>query len=271
MKKFKSIRLLIPVIFLLITPAFAQRATTAKVDIVQKLNGEKMEGKVIRVTDNEVTFVYTGETAEYVLNKFNIAKIIHASGRVEVIDQRGLLETEQPQVQIALPVSPENHHNRLAVLPFTYLRDNRLGSEVIGMKAQVDTYDYLAKNAKGYTILDPRTTNAMLSRAGVAREQLGTLTMKEIADVLGVEYIVDGIVSQNKFKQTTSTSVSSGTGPSRQTDAAQTYTMAVTLHVYTDKNASVFNQTRTALFPTTDGDYISPLEYLLKRTPQIKK
>ncbi|WP_316837338.1 hypothetical protein [Pedobacter nutrimenti] len=257
-----------------------------KQDIIQKIDGEQMKGKVIKITDTEVTFVYAGETAQYVLKKAEIAKIVHASGRVENISQQSSPEQSRQKDPVTMSGSPVDHHNKIAILPFTYLMDNQPGAEAIGFKAQEDTYGFLSQHSAGYTILDPRTTNALLSKGGVTRDKMVNFTMKEICDVLGVEYIIDGVVTQNKGYQTSSTSDISSTKVKRDdnakvkgvssygstnSNAVQRYDVAVSLHIYMDNNASIYNQTHKAFLSNTDGAYNSPLEYLLKRCPLYRK
>nr|WP_068890576.1 hypothetical protein [Pedobacter panaciterrae] len=265
---------------------FAQTKNPTKEDLIQKLNGEEMKGKVIKITDSDVTFIYTGETAEYVIKKSDIAKIVHSSGRIEVISQQSLPAQERQKDQVSMSASPVDHHNKIAVLPFTYLMDNQPGADAIGLKAQEDTYGFLSQHSAGYTILDPRTTNATLAKAGVTRDKMMNFTMKEICDILGVEYVVDGVVTQNKGYQTSSSSENSNTKVKRDGDkdvkgvssygstssnAVQRYDVAVSLHIYMDNNASIYNQTHKAFLSNTDGSYTSPLEYLLKRCPLYRK
>ncbi|MBE9598595.1 hypothetical protein [Pedobacter sp. MC2016-24] len=264
----------------------AQSGNASKQDIIQKSNGEEMKGKVIKVTDSDVTFVYSGETAQYVIKKSEIAKIVHASGRVENIAQQSFPAQSRQQDQISMTASPADHHNKIAILPFTFLMDNQPGADEIGYKAQEDTYGLLSQHAAGYTILDPRTTNALLNKAGVTKDKMITFTMKEICDILGVEYVIDGSVTQNKGYQTSSTSDVSNTKVKRNdndkvkgvssygstnSNSVQRYDVSVSLHIYMDNNVSIYNQSHKAFFTNTDGSYSSPLEYLLKRSPLYRK
>ncbi|ACU05045.1 hypothetical protein [Pedobacter heparinus] len=262
--------------------AFAQTGQ----DVIQKIDGEQMKGKVIKVTDSDVTFIYTGETAEYVIKKSEIAKIVHSSGRVETISQVNSPAQNRQNDQVAMSASPADHHNKIAILPFTYLMDNQPGAEAIGYKAQEDTYGFLSQHSAGYTILDPRTTNALLTKGGITRDKMNNFTMKEICDVLGVEYVIDGSVIQNKGYQTSSTSDYSNSKVKRDdnekikgvssygssnSNAVQRYDVSVSLHIYMDNNASIYNQTHKAFLSNTDGSYSNPLEYLLKRSPLYRK
>lgn len=267
--------------------SFAQTVTKPKLDIILKANGEEMKGKVTKVTDNDISFIYAGETAEYVIKKTDISKITYASGRVETLGQAALPAQERQKEAVAMAATPADHHNKIAVLPFTFLMDNQPGADAIGFKAQEDTYGFLSQHSAGYTLLDPRTTNAMLNKAGVTKDKMMNFTMKEICDILGVEYVIDGSVTQNKGYQTSTTSENSNTkikrageddklrgissSGSSYSSAAQRYDVAVSLHIYMDNNASIYNESHKAFFSSTDASYSSPLEYLLKRCPLYRK
>jgi len=270
---------------LLAINTFAQTAKQ-KEDIIEKINGEEMKGRIVKVSDQEVTFIYSGETAEYIIAKSDIAKISHSSGRVERFSQTGTPAQLRQNDQVNMSASPADHHNKIAVLPFTFLMDNQQGASAVGLKAQEDTYGFLSKHSAGYTLLDARTTNALLAKAGVTGEKTANFTIKEICDILGVEYVIDGVITQNRSTQTSYSSDNSNTKIKRDgnkdvkgvstyggsyTSASQRYDVSVSLHIYMDNNVSIYNQTHKEFLGNTDGSYGSPLEYLLKRCPLYRK
>lgn len=265
---------------------YAQAVNNSKVDILLKTNGEELKGKVIRITDSDVSFVYSGETAEYVIKKADVSKITHSSGRIETFSTASLPEQERQKEQVSMTATPADHHNKIAILPFSFIMDNQPGADAIGLKAQQDAYTLLAQHSAGYTILDPRTTNAMLIQAGATKEKIMGFTMKNLCDLLGVEYIVDGTVTQAKGYQTSYTGASGSTNVKRDdaekvkgvsssssvySNAAQRYDVSVSLSIYMDNNASIYNQSHKAFMSNTDGSYSGPLEYLLKRCPLYRK
>lgn len=256
-----------------------------KPDIVLKTNGDELKGKVTKISPDEITFTYEGETLEYVLKKSEILKITHGSGRVEVFAKTLPAEDRQKDA-VAMAATPVDHHNKIAILPFTFLMDNQPGAEQVGLKAQQDAFGFLSNHSAGYTILDPRTTNAALIQAGVTREKMMGFTMKNLSDILGVEYIIDGSVIQAKGYQTSSTNASTGTKVKRDdaekikgvsstsaaySNAVQRYDVSVSLHIYMDNNASIYNESHKAFLSNTDGSYNGPLEYLLKRCHLYRK
>lgn len=256
------------------------------VDVILKVNGDEMKGKITKITDTDLTFVYSGETLEYTVKKSDILKITHSSGRVEIINQPPLPSDIRKNDQIVMKGTPADHHNRIAVLPFHYLMENQPGAYEIGLSAQQDTYSFLSQHAAGYTLIDPRTTNALLAKGGVTKENITSFTMNELCNILGVEYIIDGTVKQNKASQTSYSSDNSNTNVKRNgndkvtkvntygstySNAEQRYDVSVSLSIYNDNNANIYNQSHRAFFSNTDGGFSSPLQYLLKRCPLYRK
>jgi len=266
--------------------AFAQNPSNEKLDVILKLNGDEMKGKITKITDTDLTFIYSGETLEYTVKKSDILKITHASGRVETINQVPLPSDLRKSDQVVMKASPADHHNRIAILPFHFLIENQPGAAEIGLSAQQDAYSFLSQHSAGYTLLDPRTTNALLAKAGVTKDNVSGFTMNELCNILAVEYIIDGAVKQNKASQTSYSSDNSNTSVKRNSNdkvtkvntsgstfsnAEQRYDVSVSLNIYTDTNASIYSQSHKAFFSNTDGGYNSPLQYLLKRCPLYRK
>lgn len=265
---------------------FAQTIPVVKQDIILKLNGDELAGKITKISHTDVTFVHSGETLEYTIKKSDILKITHSSGRVETINQPALPTEERKKEEGTTTATHTNYHNKIAILPFTYLMDQQPGAEEIGYKAQQETYGYLSKHSAGYTILDTRTTNALLIKAGVTKDNMRGFTMKELCEKLGVEYMVDGTVSQNTGYQTSSTNdVASAkikrndndrvkavnTSSYSNSNSVQRYQVSVSIAIFMDTNASIYNENKKAFLSNTDGDYSSPLVYLLKRCPLYRK
>ncbi len=256
-------------------------------DIVLKVNGDELIGKVTGINDSEIKFIHAGETLEYTIKISDILKITFASGRVEKFNVADIPSEQKNSIQTNLIINPADHHNRIAILPFAFIKDNQSAGSEMSYKAQADAYSYLSKHSAGYTLLDTRTTNALLIKSNITRENMMGFTMEEICSVLGVEYVIDGTITQNKSVATSSTSnnYSSKTtddnkdpniknkeisGNSNST-SSQTYSTFVMLNIYTDKNVSIYTDNHKAFFSTSDQSFVTPLEYLLKRTPLYRK
>jgi hypothetical protein len=281
----KSLLLMLSLL-LSITLSAQTSSNTAKADVILKLNGEEMKGKITKINDSDLTFIYSGETLEYTIKKSDILKITYASGRTEMVNKVPLPSETRQNDQVVMKSSPIDHHNKIAILPFHFLMDNQAGAVEVGLKAQQDTYSFLSQHAAGYTLLEPRNTNAVLAQAGITGENLTSHTMKEICDILGVEYVIEGTVTQNKAAETTSgysnsdTKIKKNDGKdmvgakssnSNYSSTVQRFSIAVSLNIYMDTNANIYSQNHTAFLTSTDGSFSSPLQYLLKRSPLYRK
>jgi TolB-like protein len=271
------------------------QAKDVKTDLILKINGDELTGKVTEVTDSVIKFTYEGEQLNYSIKKEDVLKITFASGRIEFFNKPPLssekksepaqpAQSSQPDQPIQKEPGLEDHHNKVAVLPFAFLKDNQDAGAEMGYKVQNDIYAFLSKHSAGLTIIDPRTTNALLAKKNISKETIRNVTMDEICNILGVEYVVDGSITQNKAAETTSSSGSVNaqtdyksnkdkTSVSGYSSSAsyQYYSTHVLINVYTDKNDNIYSQNRRGLINTTDGSYDSPLEYLLKRCPLYRK
>src|SRR5882762_427629 len=112
------------VLYLIISQVlFAQPST--KNDVIFKLNGDELSGKVIEISDQEVKFSYPGETLVYSIKKIDIFKITYASGRTELFNKTLPSESKVDPSSGSKSSPPEksgeDHHSRVAVLPFSYI------------------------------------------------------------------------------------------------------------------------------------------------------
>lgn len=258
-----------------------------KKDVILKLNGDELAGKVTEIGDAELKFVYAGETLVYSIRKSDILKITYSTGRVEFYN-RQQLPSERSKESAGQPESKKSnidHHNRVAILPFTFISDNQGAADEMSYKVQTECYTFLSKHAGGLTILDPRTTNALLIKAGASRDKIMGFTMDELCAILGVEYIIDGTITQNKgaqnayqndnYKASGGTTDKNGktvanvTGSSTST-VTQNYETSISMNIYTDTNKNIFSEDRKSFWSTTDA-YKASLQYLLKRTSLYTK
>jgi TolB-like protein len=290
MKKIFSLFVIIVSCLVTFSQQSSKTQPAVKNDIILKLNGDELTGKVSKISDSDVEFSYAGEDLTYTIRKSDIMKITFASGRIEVFNKPALPSETKPQgaattnpattTTSATTSSLEDHHNKVAVLPFSFAKDGQLTADVMADEVQNECYSYMSKHSGVYTILDPRTTNALLIKAGVTKNNIKGYTMADLCNILGVEYVVDGMVSQNKTVQTT---MQSNSGDIKQKNnnkatynsysygtATQSYKTNVNLGIYNDKGVSVYSQDRNSFWATQDA-YKNTLEYLLKRSPLYSK
>jgi hypothetical protein len=234
--------------------------------------------------DNSIKFVYKGESLVYTIAKEEIAKITFSSGRTETFAKSAPSSAATPSGgQTA--IADIDHHNRVAILPFSYIMDGQPSNDELGMKVQNECFSIMSSHAGPYAIVDNNTVNAMLIKAGVNRGNIAGYTMQELCDLLGVEFLVSGVITVDRTSQTNYSSGSEATnynskkngkssssysyGSSTSTNT-QNYATTLDLKMYTDKGVTIYSKDRRSFWSTQDA-YKSTLEYLLKRSPLYLK
>jgi len=267
--------------------------TNSNSDVVLKLNGDEIVGKVTEMGDTEIKFVHKGETLVYTIKKADILKITYASGRIEFINKIALpsesanttVNNNNTKSTVASNIG--EHHNKVAILPFSYLIDKQDAGEQMTYAVQNEAFSFLSKHSGMLELQPTNTTNALLIKAGVNNGNIRGFTMGEICDILGVEFVLQGAITQNK---TTASNISSGTATTKFTNnnknsigsingrssysgvttSIQNYRTSVTMNVFNDKGENIFSQDHSS-FWSSDNAYKTTLQYLLKRSPLYKK
>lgn len=282
-------------LFFFFVTSIAQTNTNS--DVVLKLNGDEMVGKVTEIGDAEIKFVYKGESLVYTIKKTDILKITYASGRIEFINKPALPSESGNTNTVASAGAPKpvvsssigTHHNKVAILPFSYLIDKQDAGEQMTYAVQSEAFSFLSKHAGILELQSTNTTNALLLKAGVNSGNIRGFTMGEICDILGVEFVLQGAIRQDK---TSASNISSGTTTAKlnttntnknligsingrssysgYSTSIQNYSTSVTMNVFNDKGENIFSQDHQS-FWSSDNAYKITLQYLLKRTPLYKK
>jgi len=246
------------------------------VDKILMLNGEERQGSVSEIGDDYVKFSYSGESLTYTIKKQDINKIQFASGRIEFFNKGASAAPGQEQSANA---SLASHHNVVAILPFSYMGQGGDRDVKMGIKVQSDCYSLLKKSASQFTLQDPITTNAMLIKHGLNESNIMGLTPGEVANILGVEYVMYGSITIDQTG-TNATSGTYGQGKSRgnkfsgfsvgQTSTSNQYSTSVDMKIYNDQGQNIFDKTHQSFWPTVDA-YEATLQYLIKRCPLYSK
>ncbi|HEX5152502.1 MAG TPA: hypothetical protein VFW07_13725 [Parafilimonas sp.] len=272
----KKISVLIITLFFL-SSLYAQQ----KFDTVYMINNEMKVGSIKAIDDASISFVHKDETLVYTLKKSDINKIIFSSGRVENISTAAAPSPDNATKNYA----DVDHHNKVAVLPFGYINSQQETNTEMGYKVQEECYTYLSNKAATLSIQDPSTTNVLLGKAGVTFENARSFTMQEICNILGVEYLVRGIITSNLTSTTSSGNATynqkdksgsadkSGSSSSKSSgsvytssSSSQNFQTSVLMEIYTDEGKKVFGQDRTSFWQTVDA-YKATIQYLLKKSP----
>lgn len=181
--------------------------------------------------------------------------------------------------------SAAERRNKVAVLPFSFVKDGQNAAQEVSDEIQNELYALLSKHSGVYTVVSPRATNVLLTKAGITKANMLNYTMSDICQVLGVEFIIDGMITQNRTTQTSYGNTtysdktrqkensddkkSSGTASTSST-STQNYQTTMDMKIYNDKSEIVYNQNRKAFWNTADA-YKNTMEYLVKRCPLYTK
>lgn len=259
-------------------------STSAQNDIILKTNGEEMVGKVIAVDSDSIIFTYKDETVEYTVPNPEISKITFSSGRIQFFNNS--TETKSSATSLG------DHYNKVAILPFVYIKNQETGSGGMTEKIQRETFNVFQSKAISLKYQDINTTNNLLAKAGVTNDNTSHFTMGEICNILGVEYLIQGIVSVEKTGSSnySSTSVSGKSkektgkdkignlwGVAKGSASASTYgsttdnyESSININIYNNHGENLFSQDHNSFWQTEDA-YKVTLNYLAKKSPFYKK
>ena len=260
----------------------SSQVVNAQNDIILKTNGEEMIGSISEIGNDEIKFTYANERILYVVNKKDVLKVTFSSGRIEFF-------SKPPADPAASALG--DHHNKVAILPFSYIKDQGDGAMVMAKKIQQETFSIFNANKGNLQFQDPTTTNALLIKAGITGENEEGYTMGEICNILGVEYVVQGIVSIDKTGQSTYSSSSTTVKSKSDTSAligeifssgkatassssfgttTQDFSTSITMNIYNDKGDNIYSRDHASFWNTEDA-YKLTLIFLAKRTPLYTK
>ena len=247
-------------------------------DKVVKIDGEEMIGNVTAINDDAISFIHKGESLTYTVKTTDINKIQFASGRVEFF-------TETPSASPAASAAPnsgntvQSHHNQVAVLPFDYMGSGGSRDDKMGLKVQSDCYTFLKKKAAMFNIQDPMTTNALLVKNNLHVDNLIGLTPGEMANLLGVEYVIYGsvVITQTGVTNSSSNAYSSKSNGNRynstnfgSSTSSASFNTNVDMKIYNDQGQNIYADTHDSFWPDENA-YEITLQYLIKRTPLYTK
>jgi len=260
-------------VFLIFFSITLSSAQEEKLDHILMTNGENKVGQVVGISDDAIEFIHQGETLKYTLKKSEISKIEFSSGRIEVFNEMPISSKE---------TNLADHHNKIAVLPFTYIRDGeQKKNDAMERKVQQEFVSVMSDHVGVLKIQATSETNALLAKAGINDENFIQFTMPEIANMLGVEYIIQSTLTINQQGSTTYNSSSATvnrnddkkkiTGYSSSSSSTQLqFQTNIDMTLYNDKGELVWTQSKESFWPTEDA-YQQTLKFLLKRSPVYSK
>lgn len=271
MKSILKFLALFVVIFTILPHSFAQQ----KEDVIYLVDGSQKKGKVVSIGDDVVKFSYTGEDVQYELKKPTVSKIVFANGREESFASESSTGNVNTNVAKASTAG-----NLLAVIPFeVFSNEPGLTTDAMRREIQQSCIDALKSRGLSFQIQDARTTNAALSKAGIAYADIANHTPDDLAKLLSVDYVVLGVYDiENKG------SMSYGSGVATYNDKKQenkskgtvvqsnnsytstNYDTKVQLSIYDSNGRQLFSDTRRPFMGSLDS-YKGALKTLSKRIP----
>lgn len=260
--------------------------TVKKLDKIIKRNYDIIECTISKMSDKEVEYSMPGESLKIVLDVSQIAKIDFASGRSQVFDINPQSNTADNSGTHSLPENGSIKTNMIAVLPAPFINtDNLQSSDAMSKIIQNDIFKKLtdkSTNIAPLTILDLRTTDALLHKAGINSETIDETPIEDLHKILGVDNIIAIKVSYTTSQSASHTTYGNINNNQKSSDKDKTTTTTTydnnqtNYHytVYFDmfKNGQkIYSQTRHPILSTKDS-WMDSVSYLLKRSPiYVKK
>lgn len=268
------------VLFVFISSSFAQ-------DKITLLSGEVKEGKITGITDTVIKLRYAGEDFDNEIGKKNVAKIEFSSGRVEIINSQSAGQSKVPNVQ-TVPSGDFSSRNKIAVLPFEFVtNDPGMTVESMRILTQNNTANIVKKEYGLLSLQDPMTTNAILTKNNINHSNISGFAPNEIAQILGVEFVIFGMVNiVNKGSTTHGSTVTSykekesnnsqnnndkknsaGTAVSSNSSSTKVnYDTTVDFRLFNDRGENLYSESRHAFGSSIDS-YTGSILYMVRRTP----
>ncbi|WP_273567675.1 hypothetical protein [Maribacter halichondriae] len=252
-----------------------------KADQLYLTNGELLEVTIKKVEPNTITYSFFGEDLENIAEKANVAKILFKNGREQLFSDSQASAASPRPVDFEYPPMKANEG---AVLPFEFVVDGSQSPEN-GIEAQEFYYDNLMRKPERNTISyqDAETTRNRLRAAGVKEAvDMRDYDMKEIAKIVGAGILVTGKITVD-YRTTTSTTTGSTTTKvdtkkkkvksysSDYSTSSDEFDTKVDFKIYDMNGNKVVDQTRRPFMASTRENYVTALNYFMKRTPYYQK
>lgn len=145
----------------------------------------------------------------------------------------------------------------IAILPFAFTNDGRV-DEQKGKEAQQFLIQYIQKKQKHFKVtpMNARDINVALHKAGITLQTMDNFTTKEIADVLGTDYILMGTIDRTLEG---ATSTNTGFGSANQTSPTKANVYGGSVSSTTRKYAatvyiSIFKGNGTSIYDKSKGN-----------------
>ncbi|WP_343485959.1 hypothetical protein [Allomuricauda sp. d1] len=202
----KTIVTLLGVLFFTVT--FSQQ-NSAKNDIIMTNDGQLLQVKVVKVTEEAISFNYPGESVVNEIRPAKINKIVFASGRTQNFgggdttpqksSNNATVSEELLPEQEFIPEAPNYEEGLLAVVPIDFQRngayDKNLASAatkyIIGLMAN-------KASSQGIQVQQMGTAIEKLIDSDFNYSKLKKATPEQLRGALGAEYLMYVTISENE-------------------------------------------------------------------------
>ncbi len=273
------------------TMMFSQENITNN-DIIVTSDGQLIQAKVIRVSDNSISFNYPGESVINEIKVDKLQKIVFASGRTQNFSTQqtaaGLpkentlsqgknnpLPQQKPLISKEdIYLLPEYKENTVAIIPFSFVK-NGMYEETLSGEATSYATDFLLKNASRYgiQIQDMNTTINKLIKAGISHKQLKTSTPESLRKITGTEFLVLAELKESSSKKNTTNATSFYSNSKTELVGTSDTRTTITLKLY-NASSEKYNVSFTEVLKTTPSvksneqslnKWKSSMEYVLEQ------
>jgi len=242
-------------------------------DKLVMLNGDERIGQVTEINVDNIKFVHQGEALSYTFKKSEIYKIQFASGRIEIMNEISDSKNGDAGIQL------QDHHNVVAVLPFSFISPSGGNDMAHEKKAQSECFNVLNRFARDFKLQDPVTTNALLLKHNISHETIESFTPAEICHVLGTEYVVMGLITvlHTGSVQTSGVSETKKKKGNKVLDfttssssSYENFRTEVDMKIYSDQGQNIYSRSHNSFWQVEDA-YEITLQWLVKRSPLYRK
>ncbi len=254
---------LVLLICLLCSTTIFSQGNISNNDIIVTSDGQLIQAKVVKVTDEAISFNYPGESVINEINVSNLQKIVFASGRTQAFNASkatGALPKESsfsnrnnnpaeqknpliPKEDIYL--LPQHKENTLAVIPFSFMKNGKYEDRLSG-EATTYATSFLEKNASQYGIQvqSMNTTIDKLINSGINHKQLRESSPEDLRKILGTEFLLSAELKESS-SQKNKNNASSFYSNSNATAPASSGTKTVISFKLYDATSEKYNVTFT--------------------------
>ena len=181
---------------------------------------------------------------------------------------------------------------KLAILPFKYVtNDASLPVEQYEELVQSHCATVFREEVKKLQVQDPMTTNTLLLRNEITQENMATFLPNEIAEALGVQYVVFGTFNitnkgttsfgsssssynekeKKEYDKNERETKSKGTSSTYSSSSSYTnYDADMEMRIFDDTGQTVYSRSHKP-FSADPAEYDATLKWLIRRSPWGKK